>query len=45
MGKTRCGYKILVGEPVGRRLLGRPGHRWKYNTRMDCREMGWEVVD
>jgi len=24
-------YKVLVGKPEGKRLLGRPKHRWKAN--------------
>jgi hypothetical protein len=40
MGEKNA-YKILVGEPEGRRLLGRPGHRWVNNIRMDLGETGW----
>jgi hypothetical protein len=29
----------------GRRQLGRPGHRWNDNIRINIREIGWEVVD
>jgi hypothetical protein len=28
MGEIRNVYKILVGKPEGKRLLGRPGRRW-----------------
>jgi hypothetical protein len=38
-------YKILVGKPEGKRLLGRPRRRWEDNIRMDLRETGWEGVD
>jgi hypothetical protein len=31
--------KIFVGEPEGKRLLGRPTCRWKYNTIMDLKEL------
>jgi len=24
-------YRFLVGKPKGKRLLGRPMHRWEYN--------------
>jgi hypothetical protein len=34
-----------VGEPEGRRTLGRPRHRWVYNTKMDHREIGWGSMD
>jgi hypothetical protein len=30
-------YKILVGKPEGKRLLGRPRRRWE-DIRMDLRE-------
>jgi hypothetical protein len=29
MGGMKNEYKILVGRPEGKRLLGRPGHRWE----------------
>ena len=32
---------VLVGEPEGRRPLGRPRHRWDDNTEMDLHEVGW----
>jgi len=38
-------YSILVRNAEGKRPLGRPRRRWKDNTRMDLREIGWEVVD
>jgi hypothetical protein len=28
MGEKRNAYKILVGKLEGKRLLGRPRHRW-----------------
>jgi hypothetical protein len=30
----RTAFKILTGTPVGKRLLGRPSHRWKDNITM-----------
>jgi hypothetical protein len=35
MGEKRNAYRILVGKPEGRRLLGRPRHRWVVNIKMD----------
>jgi hypothetical protein len=35
----------LVGNPEGKRSLGRLRRRWEDNVRMDVRETGWEVVD
>jgi hypothetical protein len=40
-GEKRNAYRILVGMPEGKRLLGRPRHRWVDNIKMDLREMGW----
>ena len=33
-------FKILTGDPTGRRPLGRPRHRWEDNIRMDHKEIG-----
>jgi hypothetical protein len=41
----RNAYNILIGEPEGKRPLGRPRHRWEDNIKMDLKEMGWEGVD
>jgi hypothetical protein len=38
-------YRILVGEPEGKRPLGRPRSRWVDNTKVDLREIGWDVMD
>jgi hypothetical protein len=38
-------YKILVGRPERKRLLGRPRRRWENDIRMDLREIRWKVVD
>jgi hypothetical protein len=40
MGHRRVVYKVLVGNPEGRRPLGRPRLRWEDNTKMDLQEMG-----
>jgi hypothetical protein len=42
-GKGRGVYRILVGRPEGRRLLGRPRRRWEENMKMDLQEVGWGV--
>jgi hypothetical protein len=42
--ENRNAYK-LVGEPDGRRPLGRPRRRWLDNSRMDLVEVGWGDVD
>jgi hypothetical protein len=40
-GEKRNAYKFLVGNPEGRKQLGRSRHRWKDNTKMDLREIRW----
>jgi hypothetical protein len=45
MGEKRNAYRLLVGKPEGKRLLGRPRHRWVGNIRMDVVEVGWGDVD
>jgi hypothetical protein len=41
MGERRGVYGVLMGKPEGNRLLGRPGHRWEDNIKMDLQEVGW----
>jgi hypothetical protein len=36
---------ILVGNPEGKRPLGRPRRRWVDNNKMDIREIGWHDMD
>jgi len=45
VGEERGVYKVLVGRPEGRRLLGRPRHRWVDNIRMDLQEVGCGYMD
>jgi hypothetical protein len=33
---------ILVGNPEGKRPLGRPRRRWVDNFKTDLREIGWD---
>jgi len=40
VGEWRGGYRVLVGKPEGRRLLGRPRRRWEDNIKMDLWEVG-----
>jgi hypothetical protein len=43
MGEERKVYKILVGNPEGKRPLGRPRRRWEDGIRMDVRKIGLGV--
>ena len=45
MGEESGAYRVLVGEPEGKRLLGRPRRRWVVNIRMDLQEVGCGYVD
>ena len=45
MGKRRGVYRVLVGKPEGKRLLGRPTRRWEDNIKMDFREIGCVGMD
>ena len=33
-------YRFLVGEPEGKRPLGRPRRRWEDNIKIDLQEVG-----
>jgi hypothetical protein len=44
MGEKRNVYRILVGEPKGKRPLGRPRRRWVGNIKMELREIGWDSM-
>jgi hypothetical protein len=41
MGERTSVYMVLMGEPEGRRPLGRHRHRWEDNMKMDLQEVGW----
>ena len=45
IGEERGMYRVLVGKPEGRRLMGRPRHRWVDNIMMDLQEVGCGHVD
>jgi len=40
MGEGRGVYRVLVGQPEGKRPLGRPRRRWEDNIKKDIREVG-----
>jgi len=39
MGERRGVYRVLVGKPEGKRVLGRPGHRWDDNINVDLQKV------
>jgi hypothetical protein len=39
-GEKRNAYRILVGNPEGKRQLGRPRRKWVDNIEMHLREIG-----
>jgi len=41
MGEERGVYRVLVGKPGRKRLLGRPRHRWEIILRWIFRK--WDV--
>jgi hypothetical protein len=38
-------YRVLVGNPEGKRPLGRPRRRWEDGIKMGLRETGWGGVE
>jgi hypothetical protein len=44
-GEKRNAYRILVGNPEGKRPLGRRRCGWVDNIKMDLREIGWDGMD
>jgi hypothetical protein len=45
MGEKRNAYRILVGNPEGKRPLGRPRRSWVDNIKMDLRKIEWDGMD
>ena len=45
MGEGRGVHRVLVGNPEGKRPLGRPRRRWEDNIKMDLQEVGWSCGD
>ena len=40
MEEGRSAFKILTGNPTGKKPLGRPRRRWEENITMDLEEIG-----
>jgi hypothetical protein len=45
MGEERTVYRLLLGEPEGKRPLGRPRRRRRDSIRIELLEIGLNVVD
>ena len=45
MGDEKGAYRVVVGKPEGKRLLGRPRRRWVDNIRMALQEVDCGYVD
>jgi hypothetical protein len=43
--EKRNAYRILVGRPKGKRLLGRPRRKRVDSIKIDLREIGWDGMD
>jgi hypothetical protein len=44
MGEGKGVYRVLVGQPKGKRLLERPRCKWEDNTNLNVREIGINEV-
>jgi len=45
MGEKRGVYRLLVGQPEGKRQLRIPRHTWEDNIKMDLQGVGYVDVD
>jgi len=45
MAERRGVYKVLIGQPEGKRPLGRHRCRWEDNIKMDLQEVGCGGMD
>jgi hypothetical protein len=43
--ERRGGYRVLVGKPGGKRLLGIPRRRWEDNIKTDLQKVGCRGMD
>jgi hypothetical protein len=44
-GERRGVYRVLVGKPEGKSLLGRPRRRWENNIKMNFQKVGFGGMD
>ena len=45
MGDRRGAYRVLVGKPKGKRLLGRTRYKWEDNINLVFQEVGLGGMD
>jgi len=45
MEERKSIYRVLVVKPEGKRLFGRPSHRYEDNIKMNLQEVGCEGMD
>jgi hypothetical protein len=45
IGEKTNAYRILMGNPEGKRPLRRQRSRWANNIKMDLREIRWDGMD
>jgi len=45
MGDRRGLFRVLMGEPEGKRPFGRPRRRWEDNIKMDLQEVRYRGMD
>jgi len=45
MGDRGTACSVFVGQPEGKRLLGRTKHGWEVNIKMYLKEISFECVD
>jgi hypothetical protein len=45
IGEVKGVYRVLVGKPEGKRLLGRPRRRCENNSKMDLQEVGFRSMN
>jgi hypothetical protein len=42
-GERRNTYRVFMGKPEGKRLLGKQRRRWVDNIKIYLREIGWII--
>jgi hypothetical protein len=45
LGGLRSAFRLSVGNPEGKKPLGRRRRRWVDNIKFDLREVGWGGMD